>query len=459
MQSKEKNDMKSRVFPDIKAPITVSVELTTACNQRCRHCYNFWRHESSPNHTLSIEMADAIIDDILKNEVFHVILTGGECMLNWDVLTHMMRRLKKTNTSYTMNSNLLRATPDKMEQLAELGLPHTLTSLNCHDPSINDMMVSRTGAFDKITQGIRAAANAGIRVSVNMIVTQRNKQHVYATGKLIHELGATNFFTTRMVPSESDHTEIENELQLSPAEQKLLILDESIRVKQDTGINIGSLIQYPVCFLEDVVKYKDYVGRGCSAGRKLLTVNANGETHACVHEMRSYGNVFKDGLANCWGSMNFWRNDSLIPSMCMECPWLQKCEGGCRVYTHQLNEMDMLASPKSALPSPDIFDKEFAPLLNTHRLVAPTRLRWRQENGFTLVSVRGALVHAVSDELASFLKARQSSGESFSVSDYAGPAEDLAMCLANWIIETEGGDTTEPVSTSIAAFADKGSPS
>ena len=49
-----------------------------------------------------------------------------------------------------------------------------------------------------------------------MIVTQRTeKEHVYETGRFISELGATNFFTTCMVPPHLDDSNLEQELQIT----------------------------------------------------------------------------------------------------------------------------------------------------------------------------------------------------------------------------------------------------
>ncbi len=441
----------SRIFPDISTPSNVDVEITTLCNEKCRHCYNFWRQDDAPKHTImSRETADRVIDEIIANRVFHVVLTGGECLTNYGVLTHFMKRLHKNNVSFSMNSNLLLATQEKMDELASLGLPHILTSLNSYIPEVNDKMVSREGAFDKVNRGIAYAVQAGIRVSVNMITTQLNKNHVYDTGLLLADLGVTNMFTTRMVPCTIADPELDRELQLSPGEQKTLILDEAIRVKESTGINIGSLIQYPVCFLGDVEKYRDYVGRGCPAGRKMLCLNADGTTQACLHESRGYGNIFRDGLKKCWENMKMWRDDSLLPVQCMGCDWIELCEGACRVYTNNLNELDFLATDNKNLPSPDILDNGYAELLMEKVFYVPKRLRWRKEDGFYLVSVRGASVYDVKDEIAHFLQLCQKECTSFGISEFPGSEEELSSLIKYWIVETTDKSTLEPVSTGLA---------
>jgi len=396
---------------------------------------------------MSISQADTLIDDMIANRVFHVVLTGGECMSNYGVLTHFMRRLSSSGISFSMNSNLTLATQEHMDELAGLGLPHLLTTLNSHDPYVNDQMASTRGAFAKIVRGIRFAIRSGIRVSVNMITTQLNKTQVYNTGVFLAGLGVTNLFTTRMVPCTSAGPDLERELQLNPDEQKRFVLDEAIRVKADTGINIGSLIQYPVCFLQDVVKYRDFVGRGCPAGRKMLCVHANGDTEACFHENCGYGNVFRDGIKTCWEQARMWRDNRLLPSICQTCAWLKWCEGGCRVYTNTLDGMDLLAQNNQTLPSPSIIEQDFLPLTDRTTFLSPERLRWREEVGFWLVSVRGAAVYEVSDEVARFLRTRQFDRRPFSLTEFPGSREELRRLIELWIVETTNQSTTEPVST------------
>ena len=455
-KGKESDGYQSRIFPDIRTPIGANIELTTACNLNCRHCYNFFRHEPAPTGMMSFEQADRLLDEIVANKLFHTVLTGGEAMANFKVLAHFMRRLDENNVSLSMNSNLMLTTEERMEELASYGLPHILTSLNSHDPEVNDRMVSQEGAHAKILRGVRHAVKTGVRVSANMIVTQANKHHVYETGKLMAELGVTNMFTTRMIPSHVNAAtcaSIEKELQLTPGEEMELILDEAIRVKEDFGVQIGSLIQYPVCFLRDPVKYRDYVGRGCSAGRRMMAIHADGMVEACVHESVGYGNVYTDGIKKVWDNMAFWRDDSLLTEECLDCAWLKWCEGGCRVYANHLEGMDMLAQNPAGLPTPEEADSRVLPLVRTKRFVVPQRLRWREEDGFFLVSVRGAAVYDLGPTTARYLQDLQKTGDSFDVGAFPGTDLELCRLLELWIVETSDGATTEPVSTAFVNSA------
>ena len=204
-----------------------------------------------------------------------------------------------------------------------------------------------------------------------------------------------------------------------------------------TGINIGSLIQYPVCFLQDVEKYRFYIGRGCRAGRELLTINADGKTQACVHEKVGYGNILKDGLKECWKNMRMWRNGSLIPPTCSKCEWLPDCEGACRVYTDDLKSMDSLACDPSLLPSRANYLSSLVEIASQTELFVPGRVRWRQEDGFQLVNVRGATTYAISNSIADYLKKHQTKQTSFTAEDFPGSVEDVADLMEKWVVEQQ----------------------
>ncbi len=243
----------------LKSPVHVAVELTSQCNHACTYCYNYWRHEHDVAHTvLSREKLDVIIDDIVANDVFNVVLTGGEPFLNYEALLHGVKRLTEAGTLVSCNTNMAVATADQLRELRDAGLPHILTSLPSYDPDVTDRVCNRKGSFGRVVRAIRNAVAAGIKISVNSIPHRSNVGHTYKTAVLADALGVSNFFVTRVVPSTSCPAEIAEEFALKP-EEYYPILDDAIRAKEDTNLTIGSLIQYPVCFLGDVEKYADCV--------------------------------------------------------------------------------------------------------------------------------------------------------------------------------------------------------
>ena len=105
--------------------------MTEACNVKCRHCSNPWRDEQAGKFNLDNKKIDFLIEEFVKNKVFHVILSGGEPLAKFNELCYALEKLVKNNISTSLNSNLMLATPEKMKKLKEIGLDHVLTSWFC----------------------------------------------------------------------------------------------------------------------------------------------------------------------------------------------------------------------------------------------------------------------------------------------------------------------------------------
>lgn len=423
------------ITDSLKTPCQIDMEITTACNHSCRYCYNFWRHDDGKkNVKMSRETIDVIIDDIIKKKVFNVVLTGGEPFTNYEVLLHGVRRLTEAGILVSCNTNITLASKEQLCELRQAGLPHILTSLASYEPEINDLIFNSKDVLPKIVNGIKNAIDVGIKISVNTVVSRDSKDHIYQTGLFVSSLGASNMFLTRVVPSTSCSAEVAKEFVLKP-EEYIPVLDAAIRVKEKTGINIGSLIQYPVCFLKDADKYVDFVGRGCTAGKKMICINANGETHACFHENKSYGNVLEIGLGGVWKNMEMWRNDSLVPEDCQKCKWLRWCEGGCRVYADALDKKDYMCVGPDGLPEPKEEYEKSMHLVNDGEFKIRNGLRYREEGDFWLIHIVGAWITKISGEVAGFLIDHEKTGTKFGLDNYPEGKKSLANLLTRNIVE------------------------
>ena len=413
------------------APTTVNLELTELCNVKCRHCYNPWRDETMGEISLSEIKLNLLIKKLVEAEVFHVILTGGEPMSNFEILVKAIKKLKENNISISCNSNLILATKEKAEMLAKAGLDHILTSFPSIDKDENDYIMQSKDSLGKIIRGIKNCVKAGIRISANMVILRNNMDKIYRTGKLAAELGCTKFFITRAVPpsySETSKSENSNEdiYNLSHMETKKC-LDEVLKVRDDFNIRVGSLVSYPLCFLEDLEKYKDFVGRGCpSQSGHRMSINANGDLHVCVHEEESYGNIFKSSVKDVYqNSMRPWHDTSKRYAGCNGCEYIEMCESGCQMISAAVNGKTATRDPLYV--GPNNVKKHFK-LISDEKIYEKIRskekfkvresLRFREEKNCTLVNIRWGNTISVDKELALFLKKYKESQKFFTIDEF-----------------------------------------
>jgi len=315
----------------LKVPMNVQFEITSKCNEKCIHCYNYWRCETDSTYmgNMSKDLFDKCFNELEKHNVLHVIFTGGEPLLNFDILTYGISRASKI-MSVSCNSNLLLANKNKLKILKDVGLLHILTSLNSYNPDTNDFMVSRKGSFNKIVKNINYAINIGINISSNMIISDANINDIYNTAKFAYNLGISKFHVTRVIPPsyiKGDYIK-----QFTIDNDKLdIILNQISKINDDFPIKVKTLIPYPLCALKNLNKYKDLVGRPCAGGKRSISIDSKGFAHACWHMGENFGNVAEEGLDVIWKKMQKWRNGELIPKECISCPFLKLCGSGCRV--------------------------------------------------------------------------------------------------------------------------------
>lgn len=421
----------------MSAPIAINLEIIDGCNVKCRHCYNFWRQDfNQTNKKFSKEMFDKFLEMVIDAGVFHIILTGGEPFMNFEVLEYGLKRLTEKGISHSINSNLMLATNDEIKRLRDAGLEHVLTSLNSYEPETNDFITHRKGSFEKIVKGIKITRAEGIRISVNMIITQMNKHHVYDTGKFISELGCQRLFGTRVVPNVNIDAPDQTPFKLDIDDAKL-VLEQMVNVNQDFGISIGTLVSYPLCILGDLEKFKALVGRGCPAQRgNRMSVNADGTAHACVHEGKRYGNIFEIGIKGSFANMREWHDGSYLNKECLTCDYIGVCDSGCRMVAHsyygRLDASDnlMLGEKYIVRPYKLPIDKKMAEAVDVGEyFIVPERIRFRKEPGFYVINVRWANAFPIETEVAEFLINVQKNEKIFSLDDFGIAKREIMVRL------------------------------
>ena len=438
-------------YLDIKSPTVVNLEITEICNVKCKHCYNPWRDESMGVNSLDILKIQKILKQLKEIGVFHVILSGGEPLSNFEILKKAMEILNEYKMTFSCNTNLIIADDEKMKQLADLGLEHCLTSIPSIDPDENDEIMQSKGSLKKIINGIKSCIRNNIRVSANMVVTKSNLHNVYKTGKKMAELGCSKFFVTRPVPpvysevSKSNEKK-DNELVLSHDEVKQS-LNDAIRVRDDFGIAIGSLISYPLCFLGDLQKYSDFVGRGCPSQRgHVININADGNIHTCVHEEESYGSIWANNFQEIYTEkMKKWRDGSMHYKECKTCPYLKVCNSGCQMTANAVNgepaSRDPLFVGKEGITKDfDIItdNKIYDYIHDMGNFFVPDRIRFRDDEGIFIINVRWGNSMTINRSLGIYLLNAQKNKKRFNIKDFGlDRKEILANLFFKNIIESE----------------------
>ena len=128
----EKTDIPNIYYLKLKSPLTIQIELTRGCTQKCIFCYNVWKEGNSKKlfkKDLSKEDHLKIIEEIIKNEIFDVIFSGGEPLLiKW--LEELIQKLSKKNINVRIITNGTLLDKARVNSLKKAGLNHLQISLH-----------------------------------------------------------------------------------------------------------------------------------------------------------------------------------------------------------------------------------------------------------------------------------------------------------------------------------------
>lgn len=337
----------------LSLPLTAQLEVTDFCNHRCIHCYNLDSEiKNRPVRKVDDETVLACAQKLIDNQIFSVIVTGGEPLLKKELTKKVIRLLKANNTRVSLNTNLTLADDDFISFLKEQNVG-VLTSC----PS------GVAGSFAKLVgidnysvfeANITKLVAAGVRFTVNMVVTKDNLQEVRITAEKMKALGCKSFAATPMGLN-VEYPRLD--LLLSVDEVRAVIAD-LLWIEETLKMRVDVLEALPKCvFPDEVLKGKHaFLNRKCQAGRTVIAVSCDGDVRPCAHNPNSYGNLLEEDLRDIWQRMSDWRSMQYIPEECKDCAWLNRCNGGCRtsakVFNGGWDTKDMWCTGKVTTPLP-----------------------------------------------------------------------------------------------------------
>lgn len=330
----------------------VQIEATYRCPNICIHCYNFWRSKDELAQTklqdnLTMEEMDHIVDQLIRFEVFHVIMTGGEPLANKRVVFHGIKRLRQAGITVGINSTLIPLKPKDASFLKEIGVSGVLTSILGPDAESHDAITQKPGSFDKTIRGIKLLQEAGMAVTANMVVSQANLHLMEQTASLAKSMGMKSFCSTRAA-CPANCTDF-RDLALSLDEFRTY-LERLYNIGQELNLTVDALEGYPLCGIKEVNLLSEFTSRRCLAGVTSLTVGPDCLIRPCSHMDEVYGDLTTEDLDAIWAKMNQWRTGAMLPETCKTCELVAHCGGGCRMEAKMIkgsiNAMDPYASPQ-----------------------------------------------------------------------------------------------------------------
>ncbi|MFQ6070937.1 MAG: radical SAM protein [Candidatus Aminicenantales bacterium] len=308
-------------------------EITLACNLNCIHC-----HASSGKphpDELTTEEGLKLVDEIASIKEFcMLVLTGGEPLVRKDIFK-LMDYGKKRGLKFVIATNGHLITEEVAFCLKESGGKGVAVSLDSSLPEVHNFIRNNPQAYELALRGIKNAKKAGLAIQINFTATKHNLSQLGDTIDMVNDLGADIMLVYQLLCV--GRGEEVGDYALGKEENQRLL--SAILEKQKSSSVIIEPVASPQYWPyllngENSLKLKlaKTFFHGCTAGRGLVYIKANGDVWPCPFIEVSAGNVKNNALTTIWQEAEVFqrlRKRGNLKGRCGDCELNEIC-GGCR---------------------------------------------------------------------------------------------------------------------------------
>ncbi len=330
-------------------------EVTSRCNLECKHC-----HVGSGDigYECDLDTAYRTLDQLAELDEFRMIaFTGGEPLVHPKIIDILAYSHEKgfVNVVATNATLIDEKIADDLKRTGVAGIAVSIDS--CYHDVHNEVRQNKE-ALDLALTGLQNARDRGILIQANITAMEFNADHIEEVLRFADGLGSGIGLLYQLVPV-GRGAEI-GDKRLRKEANRILLAKLA-----ETQADIGTLFEpvaspqyWPYLFEANskngyLLKAAEGGFHGCSAGRGLLYIRADGEMLPCPFLQVSAGNAYTGDLVEIWRNGEVFRKlrdrDNLKGS-CGECKYRNIC-GGCRGKAHAISG-DYLAE------DPDCFVKD-----------------------------------------------------------------------------------------------------
>ena len=311
---------------DLGIPISVHLDITYRCNERCVHCYL----DHDDHGEMTTDEIKGLLDQLADAGVFFLTLSGGEVLMRRDffeIVEHARRLL--FNVKLKTNGVMIRER--EARRIRELGVEQIQISVYSHRPDVHDAITKLPGSLKRSIDAIRFLKSCGLKVTMANVLMTANLYDNAGVMALAKELGVFYTIDPTITPKIDGDTSI---LSLRAPGQAL---QQVFRNPELVG-NVEEFCAPPPPPGEDIME-----GFPCSAGHTACYVSPYGDVFPCVQFPLPSGNVRKQRFIDIWrGSPELNEVRSIrakdLPACstcahvgtCSRCPGLAYMEGSMR---------------------------------------------------------------------------------------------------------------------------------
>lgn len=261
-------------------PLSVHVDLTMRCNERCVHCYRTIEDRAE----LTRAEVEDLLEQLARAGTLYLTLSGGEIFLRRDLM-ELIERAKRLRFDVRLKSNALLVTAAAAARLRALGVRQVDVSIYSADPAVHDAVTKVPGSLARSLEGVARLRDAGLRVKLNCPIMTVNVAGYRDVAALAERLGVACGFDP-MITARNDGDRTPVRLRVPGRDMRAVFRDRLI----NPGLPAPGASRARTD-LDDVA---------CGAAHNACYVSAYGDVMPCVALPIACGNIRDAPFAEIW---------------------------------------------------------------------------------------------------------------------------------------------------------------
>ncbi len=272
-------------------PSELHLDLTSACTEKCVHCYI----PDNCNTFLDFALIEKALREFRALGGLSVHVSGGECMLHPD-FEKVLRLARELNLNILVLSNLTLCDEAKVKLLQEIDPQFVNVSLYSMIPEHHDAITQIAGSWQKTMDAILALERSGVHVRLAAPLLKENKDDFAALEEFARAHRMHLVADCDILP-QCDHDKTNLDHACSPSE-----LEAALRANKELFNRGYESVTHPASD-----------AKVCDIGTMHICLDSLGNYYPCdgAHGV-IIGNVREETLGDVWTGEKFNRLRALV---------------------------------------------------------------------------------------------------------------------------------------------------
>jgi len=268
---------------ELGIPLSVQLDLTYRCNERCVHCY--LDHEDHGELTTS-EIKN-LLDQMADAGVFYLTISGGEIFMRKDFF-EILEHARARTFCIKLKTNGVLIRKKEAERIRSVGVESIQVSIYSHRPEVHDAITKMPGSLKRSIEAIRLLREHGIHIIMANVLMKQNVQDHAGVKNLAADLGAKFIIDPTITPMMNGGRSILS-LNIDEAALREVFHNEAL------AGNVEEFCAPPQAPGEEALN-----SLPCSAGHTACYVSPYGDVYPCVQFPLPSGNVRRTKFVDIW---------------------------------------------------------------------------------------------------------------------------------------------------------------